>query len=109
MRTWTFAGALILLLLVPLLYIDVAPAADGPVAVIANPFGRRSALDVIAAADGDVLRTSSWSWLAVAATRSEPGFRTRLMAAGALLLVAPGALGACFSDPQSHTEPAYGS
>jgi hypothetical protein len=109
MRTWTFAGALILLLLVPLLYIDVAPDAEGPVAVIANPFGQRGALDVIAAADGDVLRTSKWSWLAIAATHSERGFRARLIAAGALLLVAPGALGACFNDSQSHDEPAYGS
>jgi hypothetical protein len=109
MRSWILASALILLLLVPLLYIDVAPAAEGPVAVIANPFARRSALDVIVAADGDVVQTSGWSWLAIAATRSEPGFRARLVAAGALLLIAPGALSACFSGTQSHIEPAYGS
>lgn len=46
MRAVFQVGALIFVLLGALLLIEVAPDADGPVAVIANPWGSRSAIDV---------------------------------------------------------------
>lgn len=102
MRTVFQVGALIFVLLGALLLIEVAPDADGPVAVIANPWGSRSAIEVIAAADGAIVRASPWRWLAVATTAENPNFRKRLGAAGALFAISPIALGACLGvDPSA--------
>jgi hypothetical protein len=78
MRTLFQVGALISVLLV----IEVSPDSDGPVAVITNPWGLRSALEVIAAANGAIVRASPWRWLAVATQADDPNFQAQLRAAG---------------------------
>lgn len=97
-------GALIFVLLAGLLLIESAPDPHGPVAVITNPWGARSAIEVIAAADGAIVRAGPWPWLAVAIDANDPGFRARLAQSGALLVVSPIALGACLgTDPSAVT------
>jgi hypothetical protein len=98
MRNWFAIGAIFATLLVALASIEAAPVAGEPVAVITNPWGPRSAIDVIADAQGSIVRVGRWSFLAVAADDGDASFHRRLRAAGAWLLLSPIAVGACLDD-----------
>jgi hypothetical protein len=98
MRHWFGIGAIFAALLVALVLLEAAPVAGQPVAVITNPWGPRSAIEVIADAQGLPMRAGRWRFLAVAADERDQSFHQRLRAAGAWLLVSPIALGACLDD-----------
>jgi hypothetical protein len=100
MRNWFGIGAIFAALLVTIASIEAAPVAGEPVAVVTNPWGPKSAMDVIADAQGSIVRVGRWRFLAVAADESDMSFHQRLRAAGAWLLVSPIALGACLDDPR---------
>jgi hypothetical protein len=95
MRETIFATAVTLTLLLSVTAIEIAPASEGPVTVVVNPFGQLSALEVIAAAEGDFVRTSRWRWLAVGKPASKPGFQDNLKQAGALMIFSPLVIQAC--------------
>jgi hypothetical protein len=80
--------ALIAVFLTPLLVVELAPAAEGPIMVVTDPFSALNAVEVIAAAQGGIVGSGRWPWIAVG-TSSDPDFQARLRAAGALLLLPP--------------------
>jgi hypothetical protein len=98
MRKWFGIMAIFAALLVAIAAIEAAPVAGEPVAVITNPWGPRSAIEVIVDAQGSLMRAGRWRFLAVAADEGDASFHQRLRAAGAWLLVSPIALGACLDD-----------
>jgi hypothetical protein len=100
-------GMFLILMLVSIFGIEVTPEAGEPVAVIVNPWGSASALEIIAAARGLILRSGRWPWIAVATSDDGPLLQERLKAAGAWLLLSPVGLGTCFDTPS--TEPASSS
>jgi hypothetical protein len=69
--------------LVACIGVELTSIASDKLMIIASPFGDRSALDVVAAADGRIMRLGRWSWIAVAANDG-PDVRGRLRTAGAL-------------------------
>jgi hypothetical protein len=107
LRDLLTAGIFLILMLTGIFWIEVAPEAGEPVAVITNPWGSHSALEIIAAARGLILQSGRWRWVAVATSDGDPLFQDRLRAAGAWLLLSPIGLSACF-DTQP-TEPASSS
>ncbi len=98
MRGLLAVGAIFAALLTGILWIEAAPVAGEPVAVISNPWGASSAIDVVAAAGGALMRSGRWRWIAVAANENDPEFHQRLHQAGAWLLVSPIRLGACLDE-----------
>jgi hypothetical protein len=101
------AGVLLALLLGGDLWIETAPAAGEPVAVITNPWGQSSALQVAAAAHGLILRTGRWRWIAVTANDGDPSFQQHLRAAGAWLLLSPIGLGTCLDTPPAEPKASF--
>jgi hypothetical protein len=98
MRNWFGIGAIFVALLATMASIEAAPVAGEPIAVITNPWGAKSAIEVIVDAQGSLMRAGRWRFLAVAADERDVSFHQRLRAAGAWLLVSPIALGACLDD-----------
>ena len=98
MRNRFGIGAIFAALLVAIASIEAAPVAGEPVAVVTNPWGPKSAIDVIADAQGSIARVGRWRFLAVAADEGDASLHQRLRAAGAWLLVSPIAVGACLDD-----------
>ena len=74
--------------LIPLLLVELTPAAEGPITIVTGPFSGRNAMEVVAAADGRIVGEGRWPWVAVGTSR-DPDFQTKLKAAGALLLLPP--------------------
>lgn len=74
----------------------MAPGAAGePVAAVFAPWtGPEHALRAVAAADGAAVRAGAFDNVVIAVS-DDPGFRDRLRAAGAWLLLDPKALAAC--------------
>jgi hypothetical protein len=93
MRTFLKVGFLLFAMLAGVLAIETAPNSNGPVAVISNPWGQRSAIAIIAIADGFVVRASPWTWLAVGSAKDGHSFLSKLDAAGAVLVISPIARG----------------
>jgi hypothetical protein len=98
MRNLIGVGAIAAMLLIGVAWIAAAPIAGEPVAVISNPWGSSSAIEVVAAAGGTIMRAGRWGWVAVAANDDDPAFYGRLRAAGAWLLVSPIGLGTCLDE-----------
>ena len=98
MRSFVLAIILIAAFLTGALAIELAPAELGPIAIIVNPFGRKTALDAIAEAEGQFLRAGQWPWIAVGAGQPDEAFRRKLEAAGAWLILSPIAVDACRVD-----------
>jgi hypothetical protein len=101
MKTFFLTAAFFCAPLVPAVLARSAPEPRGPVAVVVNPFRGESALGVVAAAEGRVVRFGRWSFVAVA-DHGAPGeddgvFRERLKASGAWLLLDPLGVGACLT------------
>ena len=96
-RSVVIAGALLAASAVATAAVGMAPGADesAPVAVFYPPWwsGDRAFL-AAAAAGGAVVREGAISSLLVAQS-AEPGFRSRLRATGALLLLDPKAIAGC--------------
>jgi hypothetical protein len=95
------AGMSLMLLLIGILWIETAPTAGEPIAVITNPWGSSSALQVAAAAHGLILRAGRWRWIAVTTNDDDPSFQNHLRAAGAWLLLSPIGLGTCLESQPS--------
>jgi hypothetical protein len=98
MRNLSGVGAIVAMLLIGIAWIAAAPVVGEPVAVIANPWGSSSAIEIVAAAGGKIFRAGRWSWVAVAASDDDPALHRRLRAAGAWLLLSPIGLGACLDE-----------
>jgi hypothetical protein len=98
MRNFLGAGAIFALLLTGIASIEAAPIAGEPVAIITNPWGGSSAIEVVAASGGALMRSGRWRFVAVAAADEDPAFHQRLRTAGAWLIVSPIRLGACLDD-----------
>jgi hypothetical protein len=88
-REISLSVALIMALLTAVLGIELVPPADGPVMIITNPFSEQSAMEVIAATEGNVLGAGRWSWIAIAENSRDPEFRKKLKAAGTLFFLPP--------------------
>jgi len=80
--------ALVAGFLIPLLLVELAPAAEGPIMIVTDPFSEQNAMEVIAAAEGNIVGEGRWPWIATG-TSTDPDFQTKLKAAGALLLLPP--------------------
>ncbi|MBO6676641.1 MAG: hypothetical protein JJ908_17595 [Rhizobiales bacterium] len=82
------------------------PAEGASFAVIVPPsLGQSGLMQVVAAADGVLVRQSRYPWLAVAAPRNAQApsdFRAALRGAGALFLLHPALLAGCFNQPFSN-------
>jgi hypothetical protein len=77
----------------------LVPGRLDEVAVVVPPFSDAARiLEVIAAADGSVVRLGRLPWIAVA-NSSHPEFAARLRAAGALFVLNPQLLGGCMINP----------
>lgn len=88
------AGIASLAALVPL-FVALSPDADGNVVVIASPFDPRSAVEIMASAEGSLVSATRFASIVVA--RSErPGFVARLHGAGAILVLDSRLIGGCF-------------
>ena len=98
MRDFLGAGAIFALLLTAIAWIEAAPVAGEPVAIITNPWGGASAIEIVVAAGGALMRSGRWRFVAVAAADDDPAFQQRLRTAGAWLIVSPIRLGACLDD-----------
>jgi hypothetical protein len=101
MRDCLLAIALMMGFLSLVVGLEIAPAATGPVAVIVDPLGGKRAYEVISAADGRLVRLGPWPWIAVGVSPLDPDFARSLRAAGAWLVLAPIATGACLDDLQT--------
>jgi hypothetical protein len=99
------AGMSLMLLLICILWIETAPTAGEPIAVVTNPWGSSSALQVAAAAHGLILRAGRWSWIAVTTNDDDPSFQNHLRAAGAWLLLSPIGLGTCLESQPPRPQP----
>jgi hypothetical protein len=73
------------------------PEPSGSVIVVASPFASRSAVDVVGHAGGQLLGAGLTRWVAVG-TSPDPAFHARLLAEGALFLMAPMGPTGCTPD-----------
>jgi len=98
MRNFSISCGMMLVFLVAAVSVEIAPSTAGPVAVITNPWSGHPAYDVVAAADGRILRLGPWRWVAIADDMQSADFHSRLKAAGAWLVLAPIGLGTCVAE-----------
>ncbi|MEW6438656.1 MAG: hypothetical protein AB1508_15970 [Pseudomonadota bacterium] len=89
MRKLLTAAGMIVAFLVPILSLNLFPPRSGAVAVIVNPLGGLRAADVIAAADGRLLRGGVWPWIAVGIKSTDKNFAEALFKAGAIFVGSP--------------------
>jgi hypothetical protein len=78
--------------------IDLLPPSRGAVAVVANPFDGQTAVGVIAAAGGRLIRSGPWPWIAVGIKSADENFAPALRKAGALAVLSPLAAGGCRNE-----------
>ena len=71
----------------------VMPSGSGPLAVFASPWGK-SAVEVIARAEGRIIHAGSTRWIAVA-DRTDPDVVNRLYQAGAGFVASSAVAAAC--------------
>lgn len=83
--------------LIALLFLDLAPAAEGPIMIITMPLSGKTAMEVVALAGGAILSQGRWPWIAVGVS-SDPDFSEKLEEAGAVLLLSP-LTNACLKNP----------
>lgn len=89
----TAAFALIALAMV--LSISLHPKQSSSVAVVVSPWANVTEIvEIIAKADGAIVRQGQWHWVLVAQSDASD-FVSRLYSAGALAVLDPVALGAC--------------
>lgn len=88
-----FVPVYFLMVVTVLAAVAVVPPAEGPVAVLVWPGGKAAAL-VAAEAGGEILRTGAADRVAIVRS-ADPHFVSRLYAAGAALVAAPGLVAAC--------------
>jgi len=103
-RDFLSSCTLVLVFLIALLAVEPVLKPDGPVTIITDPFSGQSAMNVIAAAQGNILSAGRWPWIAVADGSHDPDFLAKLRAAGALFFLPP-ITNACLGDP-ALTDPA---
>jgi hypothetical protein len=95
MRDLILGSGIVCAFLLALLSFELAPPAGGAAAVIVDPFGGKNAETVIAAANGRLLRSGPWPWIAIGIKPDGGDFVGALRSAGAWFVLSPLTAGGC--------------
>ena len=94
-REYSVAFAFGLVTLVMVLSFSMLPKQGSKVAVVVSPWAQAGeVIDVVARADGSIVRQGNWHWILLAQSDTAD-FVDRLYAAGALAVLDPVAFSAC--------------